>query len=91
MDGIKKERTTRNLRNTSYLVYIYCNQLGKQASQHNTVKSIILNIRKELMTDNCETKQVKPLIIDNIKPLTISNINYSRSTPFMSKLGNYIM
>ena len=59
MDEIKNERVRRNLSNTSYLVYIYCNQLGKQASQHNTVKSIILNIRKELMTDNCLTKQLK--------------------------------
>ena len=90
MDEIKKERIARNLRNISYLVHIYCNQLGKQASQHNTVKSIILNIRKELMTDNCETKQVKPLTIDNIKHLAISNI-ISRTTTFMSKLGNYIM
>ena len=41
------------------------------------------------MTDNCETKQVKPLTLYNIKHLMISNI-ISRSTPLVSKLGNYI-
>ena len=38
MDEIKKETITRNMRTTSYLVYIDCKQLGKQASQQKTVK-----------------------------------------------------
>ena len=41
MDEIKKERITRNLRNTSYPVHIYCNQLGKQAftAQHGKINN----------------------------------------------------